>query len=272
VSPQPLSILVTGASSGIGLAAARQLAAAGHRVVGTSRSPRSDDERPFEMATMDVLDAESVEACVAAVLAQGPIDVLVNSAGFGLAGALEDTSDAEALLQFDTNLLGVHRVCRAVLPSMRARGAGRIVNIGSMGGSFTVPFQGLYCASKAALRSYTESLRMEVRPFGITATVIEPGDFATGFTDSRRYTERSGEGSAYQAAMRVTMDICERDERAGGDPAMVAQAVTTAIGAANPRGRYVVAALLLQRLAPAIKWLLPAALFEAIMRDTYKIG
>jgi len=127
----------------------------------------------------------------------GRIDAVVNNAGLGYAGALEDTSVDEARRQFETNLFGVHRVCRAVLPHMRERRAGRIVNMSSLGGLVTVPFQGMYCASKYALEAYTQALRMEVRPFGIQVAMIEPGDFATGFTAHRRMTAASAPGSPY---------------------------------------------------------------------------
>lgn len=270
------TILVTGASSGIGLATAKHLAASGHRVFGTSRrSPEQVAERlgalPFDVVTMDVCDPESVAACVRGVLERGPIDVVVNNAGMGIAGAIEDTSDEEALAQLDTNLLGVHRVCRAVLPAMRARGQGRIVNVGSLAGRITLPFQGFYSASKYALEAYTESLRMELRPFGITATIIEPGDFQTEFTASRQYVLGTGEDSAYESNLRACMAIAEADEQSGRGPEQVARTIARAIRARRPRIRYAVGAPF-QVFGVALKRFLPDRWFEAAMRMLYKLG
>jgi NAD(P)-dependent dehydrogenase (short-subunit alcohol dehydrogenase family) len=161
--------LVTGASSGIGRAIVQLLAGQGMRVFGTSRSPDA------ELIRLDVTDDASVTQAVQSVL-QGTdhLDVLVNNAGYALVGALEETSIAEAQAQFDTNLFGVLRMIRAVLPAMRRQGSGRIVNISSVAGIVPLPFQGIYAASKHALEGYTETLDHEVRQFGIRAALIEP--------------------------------------------------------------------------------------------------
>lgn len=276
------TILVTGASSGIGLSTARLLASRGHRVFGTSRrSPEAVlaklGEQPFTFVTMDVREPDSVAAAVAEVHrqiaaelgAEAGLDVVVNNAGMGVAGALEDTSDAEALEQMDTNFLGVHRVCRAVLPDMRARGRGRIVNVSSLAGRITLPFQGFYSASKYALSAYTEALRMELRVFGVSATLIEPGDFQTGFTDARQLAAAS-EGSAYAPTMTKAMAVFEADELSGRSPDEVARTIARAIDVRNPRVRYTVGPLG-QRLGVMLRSVMPERVFEAIFSKLYKL-
>lgn len=178
-------VLVTGASSGIGQACAELLSARGHTVYGTSRKPPPEPAR-HRMLELDVTRDDSVQKAVATVLEeQGHLDVVVNNAGYALAGPIEDTSIEEARHQLDTNFFGVLRVCKAVLPSMRARGSGLIVNVSSLGGMVGLPFQGLYSASKFALEGLTESLRQEVAPFGVQVTLLQPGDVRTAITDNR---------------------------------------------------------------------------------------
>ena len=142
----------------------------------------------------------------------GTIDALINNAGCGLAGAVEDTSSEEAILQMDVNFMGAFRVARAVLPVMRQRRSGVIVNVSSLGGLFGLPFQSFYSASKFALEGFTESLRHEVGKFGIRVVLVEPGDVKTGFTGSRVLAAAAGSSSAYAAAFSK----CMRDRGKGG--------------------------------------------------------
>src|SRR5579872_2559800 len=175
--------LVTGASSGIGRACAELLAARDFRVYGASRHPLPGSS--FESLPMDVRDEESVTAGIASIVQrEGRLDVIVNNAGIAIAGAVEDTSVEEAKDQFDVNFFGALRVCRAVLPVLRDQRSGTIVNIGSIGGLIALPFQGLYSASKFALEGLSESLRLEVAPFGIHVVLIEPGDQQTPLTEN----------------------------------------------------------------------------------------
>jgi len=179
----PPVVLITGASSGIGLAAAQILHARGARVWGASRRVIAGE---IPWIAMDVTDDEAVDAGVRKLIEKaGRIDALITCAGYGIAGAIEDTSSAEAQAQFATNFFGTFRAVRAVLPAMRAQEAGRIVLVGSIAGRIGVPFQGFYSASKFALEGFAESLRMEVKPFGIDVSLIEPGDFKTDFTAAR---------------------------------------------------------------------------------------
>ena len=271
VLKDPGVVLVTGASSGFGHAIARALLQRGHRVYGTGRNPTAAASAAIALIAMDVNDDASVAAGVAHVLTDaGRIDAVVNNAGLGYAGALEDTTVEEARWQFETNLFGVHRVCRAVLPHMRERGAGRIVNMSSLGGLVTVPFQGMYCASKYALEAYTQALRMEVRPFGIQVAMIEPGDFATGFTANRRMTAASDTNSPYAARCRSAVAKMAEDESATTDIGPVVRAAIDAVESDRTRLRYPVASRL-QLALVGLRHVLPQRLYEKLVMDHYGV-
>lgn len=212
---QPVA-LVTGGSSGIGLAAAEALAAAGVRVYVVSRRPFSHPSLTHLCA--DVSDESAVRAAVESVLSEaGQLDILVNCAGMGISGAVEFTELAEAKRQFDVNFFGMVNVTRAVLPHMRARGAGRIVNVSSVAAVVPIPFQTYYSASKAAINSYTQALANEVRPYGVSVTAVMPGDIRTGFTDARAKSAAGDE--AYGGRIARSVEKMEHDERTGMDPA-----------------------------------------------------
>lgn len=252
-------VFITGASAGIGKSTALHLQKEGYRVFGASRSGRADGVK--DMLAMDVNSDADVARAIEAVLQQaGRIDVLVNCAGFGIAGAIEDTSMDEARSQFDTNFFGTARVCRAVLPVMRRQGEGLIINISSLGGIAAIPFQGYYSASKFAIEGFSEALRMEVRPFGIHVAMVEPGDFATGFTDSRRVVTAAA-ASAYEERFRTALSVMEHDERNGPDPFAVAECIAGLIRRPVPGLRHAVG-LRSQTWGVALKRLLPYALFE----------
>ena len=272
-------ILITGASSGIGKVTAQRLGAAGHLVVGTCRHPEAQPELPFEMLALDVDDDASVQALFRRLEERDALpDVLVHCAGSGIAGPLEETSDALAKAQFETNFFGAHRVVRAALPHLRARARARdgeprnaegpgIILIGSLAGLITLPFQGMYCATKHALEAYAECLRYELRPLGVRVTLVEPGDFKTDFTFRRRYTE-TDEASVYHAAMRSSLDVTERDEQAGPPPERVAARVESLLGRRRWKIRYPVGNGL-QGVAPFAAKILPASWFEALIARMY---
>ncbi len=265
-------VLVTGASSGLGQATAMHLAGRGYRVYGTSRRPQEyPPPEAFDLIRLDVNDEESVRQGVALVLErEGRLDAVVNNAGLGYGGAVEDSSLEEAHAQFETNFFGTLRVCREVLPVMREQGGGTIINISSIGGRIALPFQGLYSAAKFAIEGLSEALRMEVRPFGIHVVLVEPSDFCTNFTTRRVRTRASGEGSAYREAFERTLQVIEHDERHGSPPELVARTVERILRSRSPRLRYVVGSFD-QRLAAALKGLLPGRLFEWIIRSHYRV-
>lgn len=265
-------VLVTGTSSGFGRTIADSLHARGYKVFGTMRNPSAPaDPVAYSLIPLDVDSDASVADGVAEVVRRaGRVDVLINNAGFGYAGAIEDTTVDEARSQFETNFFGMHRLCRAVLPHMRAQRAGRIVNMSSLGGLVSVPFQAMYCASKFAVEAYSEALRMEVRPFGIRVSMVEPGDFATRFTANRRMTAASIAGSPYAERCGMAVRRMAEDESSNVDIGPVVRAVITAVEARNPRLRYP-AASLLQRTLVALRPAIPQPLFEYMMMDNYGI-
>lgn len=261
-------VLITGASSGIGQSCAELLSARGHTVYGTSRRP-APDGRAWRMLELDVTRDESVQQAVETLLArEGRIDVVVNNAGHALAGAIEDTSLEEARHQLDTNFFGVLRVCKAVLPGMRARGSGLIINVSSLGGAVGLPFQGLYSASKFALEGLTESLRQELAPFGIQATLLQPGDVRTRITDNRLRVRQSGPGSAYHAHFETALRIIEKEERAGAPAEAVAQRVLELMDERSVKVRYSVGHFS-QRALVAAKVPLPSRTFERLVMSFY---
>ena len=260
-------VLVTGASSGIGACCAAYLADRGYRVYGASRSTSAPPG--VKPLSMDVTDDASVSQAVATVLdREGRVNVLINSAGFGIAGAVEDTTIEEAASQFEVNFFGTVRVCRAVLPVMRTQGTGYIVNIGSIGGLIAIPFQGFYSASKFALEGLSESLRIEVRPFGIHVVVIEPGDHHTGFTRNRRSTAAATGESAYRDRFARAIARMASDEQSGPKPDAIARLVQEVIDNPRPRLRYTVGPAS-QRAAVWLKRLLPNRIVEGIITRYY---
>jgi len=274
-------VLVTGASSGIGRACAIHLANLGYHVFGTTRraperieadlrlSLASPDQ--LDVVSMDVIEYESVVRAVENIVEKaGRLDAVINCAGFGIAGAVEETSDPEARAIFETNLLGILRVCRAAIPTMRTQGSGIIINISSIGGRIGLPFQGFYSATKFALEGLTEALRMEIRGFGIRAVLIEPGDFCTGFTDSRYLVEKSGSSDVYQVSQRHVLSIVEKDERGGASPDSIARLVARIMSKRSPRVRYTVGPAA-QKLAAALKNVLPSKWFEWTLSKYYGV-
>ena len=263
--------LVTGASSGIGAACAEQLAGLGFRVYGTSRNA-AFRPRGFEPLVMDVTDDAAVRRGVDRILAsEGRIDCVVNAAGYGLAGALEDTSIEEAQRQLDANFFGVLRVCRAVLPGMRQRRAGLIVNVSSLGGLFGLPFQGVYAASKFALEGLTESLRMEVRPFAINVVLIEPGDVRTAITRNRVVAGQAKGQSPYAGAFARVLAVIEKEESNGVPPVQVAALLGKIARARRPRLRYTVGHTG-QRLSVLAKRALPWSMCERLLLGFYGVS
>jgi NAD(P)-dependent dehydrogenase (short-subunit alcohol dehydrogenase family) len=262
-------VLVTGASSGIGASCAARLAAEGHRVFGTTRGTQPSGGGGIDWLVLDVRDEASVANAVTRVVeAAGRIDVLVNNAGFGIAGAVEDTTPDDLIEQLDTNLLGALRMVRAALPHMRERGRGRIVQISSLAGRIGVPFQGAYSASKFALEGLSESLALELRPLGIDVVLVQPGDVRSAFGAARRWTDAARTNPVYRERAARAVAAMERAERTGPPPERVAALVARIVTARRPRLRYVCATPL-ERSALVLQRVLPGRVFEAIVRAVY---
>jgi len=259
-------VLITGASAGIGRATADRLDGAGWVVVGASR--RGLAGAGWAGLVMDVDDDRSVSEGVARVLEDhGRLDAVVLSAGWGLAGAVEQTSIEEAKGQLETNLWGSVRVVQAALPAMRAHGGGRIVLVSSILAVVSIPFQAFYSASKFALEGLGEALAYEVAPFGVTVTMVQPGNVHTDFTGSRRMAAASGGDGVYASALQHAIGVMERDEANGVPATDVAAVVQKVLNAKRPPRRVSVGKAS-ERLGITAKRLLPFRVFEAAAKGS----
>lgn len=261
---------ITGASTGIGKAAALALMKAGYRVIGTSRSAKRDEMRDgIRMIACDVTSDESVAVAVALADAElGRIDLLVNNAGFGITGAAEESSMAQVRALFETNFHGVVRVTNAVLPIMRGQGGGRILNVGSGLGFIPAPYNAYYSATKHALEGYSESLDHEVREFGVRVAVIEPAATKTSFESSTIQTDRPL--SAYDASRAKYFVAFDRAMAVADTAESVAETIVLAARDKTPRMRYP-SGKAARQVAFARRFL-PRALFDKILRSQFGLA
>ena len=239
--------LVTGASSGIGEETARTLHKLGYTVYAAAR--RTDRLKQLTAVgihalTMDVTDDESMSSGIEKIITEtGRIDVLVNNAGYGSYGAIEDVSLDEARRQFEVNVFGLGRLTQLVLPHMRAQRSGTIINISSMGGRLTTPLGGWYHATKYAVEALSDALRMETAPFGIDVVVIEPGGIRTEWSGiAADHLEETAEGSAYASQIKAVANSMrsESTNKRQSPPSVIADTVEKIVTARKPRTRYVV--------------------------------
>lgn len=260
------SVLITGASSGIGEATALHLSKQGWEVFGTSRRERQDLDG-IRFVVMDVCDSESVESAVLQVISEcGQLDALVCNAGTGIFGSVEEVSMEEARHQFETNYFGVLRVLRAVLPHMREVGQGRVLLVGSLAGRAPLPFQSHYSSSKAAIDALSGALHTELSPLGIHVSLIEPGDIATPFNDAIHW-KAGGESSVYGSAIERAEEMTRKHLPKAPPPERAAVCIERALTAPHPRTRYTVGANALS--LPLGRRLLPERLVLALIRRHY---
>jgi NAD(P)-dependent dehydrogenase (short-subunit alcohol dehydrogenase family) len=266
--PHPV-VLVTGVSSGIGRATAALLAASGYRVYGSVRAIKPEAELAgVALVRFDVRDGNSIQTAVQSILQREQhIDAVVNNAGLALLGTVEETDIAQAQVLFDINFFGMARVIQAVLPSMRQRRSGRIINIGSALGFVPGPFRAYYCASKHALEGYTESLDHEIRSFGVRAIVVEPNFTRTQLKSNAIFA--AGIVADYDGMRaRVVKAVATQLEH-GMDSEEVARVVLLTLQARNPKNRYPTG-----RNAVALwrsrRWL-PAQLFDRRLRRQIRL-
>ena len=261
-------ILVTGGSSGLGHAICARLAAQGEIVYGTSRKAGSEMPKGVHPLVMDLSDEASVSNAVEEVVRkEGRIDVVVNNAGVGVQGAAEDTPPALAAQAFDTNVLGAHRVCRAVLPHMRGVRSGLIINMSSVAANFGLPYRAFYSATKAALDRYSEALSIEVRRFGIDVVTVQPGEFKTNIAGSRLRPATISE--AHKPGYEKAMEVLGGSMHYSRDPDELAQVIARIIASPRPKTSYLVAQGV-QRISVLAKKILPGRMFQRMVGKHYE--
>ncbi len=263
-------VLITGASSGIGKSIAEYLFEKGMTVYGTSRNPKKGEVNGVKMLELDVTNVPSIEKAVTDIITnEGVLDVLINNAGMGITGPVEDTPTDEMRKVFDTNFFGAIDVMKAVLPQMRKQQKGLIINVTSIAGYMGLPFRGLYSATKGALELITESTRMEVKPFGIDIANVAPGDFATNIAAGRYHTPVF-EDSAYKEKYAENLALMDADVDGGMSPEVMANAVYKIIQTTKPKGHYKVGAFM-EKFSIVLKRMLPDKLYEKILMNHYKL-
>lgn len=265
-------ILVTGASSGLGLAVANHLGNLGHTVYAGARSfdnTNLDQESP-KKAYLDVTNDKSVNDLVHSIISkEGKIDVLINCAAMLVLGSVEDISLTEFEQVMNTNLIGTIRMCKAVLPYMRSQKDGLIINFSSIMGLLAIPFQCAYSASKFAIEGFTEALSLEAKNFGINVTIIEPTDHKSGSQKYRPHAKGAiSENSPYRDLFTRITEKIEYDETHGSEPEKLAQVVAKIVDAKKPKMRYKIGKFD-QKLSVFAKRILPGRVFESVIFSYY---
>ncbi len=263
-------VLITGASSGIGKAIALFLSEKGMTVYGTSRTLKDDSNLPFTFVALDVLNVETIQKAVATIIdKEGRLDVLVNNAGMGITGPIEDTPTDEMRSVFNTNLFGPIDVMKAVLPQMRKQQSGKIINVTSIAGYMGLPYRGMYSASKGALELVTESIRMEVKNFGIDIVNVAPGDFATNIAAGRYHTPVF-ENSAYKKVYEENLALMNSHVDSGMDPIEMAKAIFKVINTEKTKIHYKVGGFM-EKFSIVLKRVLPDNMYEKLLMNHYKL-
>ncbi len=263
-------VLITGGSSGIGKSIGEFLHQKGFIVYGTSRNPEKITNSIFPLVALDVRDKQSIVNCVAEVIQKsGRLDIVINNAGVGITGPIEEIPTEEIRNNFETNLFGPIEVMKAVLPQMRAQKSGLIINITSIAGYMGLPYRGIYSASKGALELITEALRMEVKFFGIQITNVAPGDFATNIA-AGRYHAPVVKGSAYEVPYGNTLKEMDSHVDSGSNPNEMAEAIFAIIQTDKPKVHYKVGAFM-QKFSIVLKRILPDTVYEKMLMNHYKL-
>lgn len=264
-------VLITGGSSGIGKSIGIYLKSKGCIVYGTTRSlakyPNFND---FNLLELDVRNSDTITAAISKLIEkEGRVDVLVNNAGVGITGPIEETPDQEIVNAFETNLYGPIRVIKAVLPTMRSQKSGLVINITSIAGFMGLPYRGIYSATKGSLELITEAIRMEVKDFGVTMTNVAPGDFATNIASGRYHAPVSND-SPYKVPYGNTLKAINDDVDSGGNPINVAHLVFKIINTKNPKIHYKVGDFM-QKFSLILKNILPDKVYEKLLLNHYKL-
>ena len=264
-------ILITGASSGLGKATAKHLSNFNYRVFGTSRNPKKYSKiTDFELLSLDLTQPEKFQKLIDDIIIKvGRIDVLINNAGLGITGPIEETDLAAIKSNFDTNFFGPLALSQVVIPHMRRQNSGLIINITSIGGYMGLPFRGIYSASKGALSIATEALRMEVKSHNINLVTLAPGDNATDIA-SRRYHSPLKETSPYYETYKLSLDTMNDHVDSGGNPHDVAKMILKIIESSQTHVHYRSGSFL-QKFSIFLKKLLPDTLYEKLLMLHYKL-
>lgn len=263
-------VLITGGSSGIGKSIGEFLQHKGFVVYGTSRNPERILNSVFPLIALDVRNTDSILLAVAKVIEiSGRLDVVINNAGVGITGPLEEIPTEEIKNNFETNLFGPIEVMKAVLPQMRTQKSGLIINITSIAGYMGLPYRSVYSASKGALELITEALRMEVKPFGIQITNVAPGDFATNIAAGRFHAPVIT-GSPYEKVYRNTLEEMNAHVDSGSSPNEMAEAIFKIITTDKPNVHYKIGAFM-QKFSIVLKRVLPDTLYEKMLMNHYKL-
>jgi len=252
------------------MAIAAYLSGKGMLVYGTSRTKKEESLLPYKMIALNVLDIESIQKAVATIIEkEGKIDVLVNNAGMGITGSIEDTPTEEMKKVFNTNLFGAIDVMKAVLPHMRSQKSGTIINVTSIAGYMGLPFRGVYSATKGALELITEAARIEVKQFGIQIVNVAPGDFATNIAAGRYHTPVF-ENSAYKEKYQENLNLMDAHVDSGMHPDVMAKAVLKIIETKNPKIHYKVGGFM-EKFSIVLKRILPDSTYEKLLMNHYKL-
>lgn len=263
-------ILITGGSSGIGKSIGEFLTQKGYKVYGTSRNPENYKNSAFPIVALDVKNVSTINNAIAEVIAaEGKLDVLINNAGVGITGPIEEIPQEQIQHNFDTNFFGPINVIKGVLPQMRKQNGGLVINVTSIAGYMGLPYRGVYSASKGALELITEAFRMEIKDFNIKMTNIAPGDFATNIAAGRFHSPVI-KGSPYSEKYGGVLNAIDEDVDSGDDPIAVAKMVYKVINTKNPRIHYKVGAFM-QKFSIVLKFLLPDKTYEKLLLNHYKL-
>ena len=263
-------VLITGGSSGIGKSIGEFLSEKGFKVYGTSRNPKNYPDSKFPILALDVTQVETIKSCFDEILLkESRIDVLINNAGVGITGPIEEIPNEEIQKHFDTNFFGPIKVIKAVLPQMREQNSGLVINITSIAGYMGLPYRGIYSASKGALGVLTEAFRMEIKDFNIQMTNIAPGDFATNIA-AGRYHAPVKENSPYKETYGNVLKAIDEDVNKGNDPIAMAKKVYEVIMTEKPKIHYKVGAFL-QKFSVVLKFILPDKVYEKMLLKHYKL-
>ncbi|WP_400079316.1 SDR family oxidoreductase [Winogradskyella sp. R77965] len=263
-------VLITGGSSGIGKSVGEYLQTKGFKVYGTSRNPSNYPKSEFPIVALDVTKSETISNCINTVLKhESQIDVLINNAGAGITGPIEEIPDAEIKRNFETNLFGPINVIKAVLPTMRSQQSGLIINVTSIAGYMGLPYRGIYSASKGALEIITEAFRMELKDFNIEMTNVAPGDFATNIA-AGRYHAPILDTSPYKENYGNSLKMMDDHVDEGSDPQQMADAIFKIIETKKPKVHYKVGAFM-QKFSIVLKRILPDKVYEKLLMNHYKL-